>query len=81
MASVDTGTVRKDLSNVLNRVAYGGERLVITRHGKPSAAIVSVEDLELIRAIEDKIDRRAIRKALKKPDAIPWEQAKEELGY
>jgi prevent-host-death family protein len=36
---------RADLSDLVNRVAYGGERIALTRHGRPVAAIVSAEDL------------------------------------
>ena len=32
---------RDSLSEVLNRVAYGGERYVIERRGKPLAAMIS----------------------------------------
>lgn len=34
------------LAEVLGRVAYGGSRYTVTRHGKPLAVIVSVEDAE-----------------------------------
>ena len=39
---------RKDLAELVNQVAYRGERIVLTRHGKAVAAIVSAEDLELL---------------------------------
>jgi prevent-host-death family protein len=41
---VAIGTVKRDISELLNRVAYGGERIVLTSRGKPKAAIVSMED-------------------------------------
>jgi prevent-host-death family protein len=37
---------RAELSDLVNRVVYGGERIVLTRHGKAVAAIVSATDLE-----------------------------------
>ncbi|MFB4320324.1 type II toxin-antitoxin system Phd/YefM family antitoxin [Actinomadura sp. 21ATH] len=40
---------RKIFAELLNRVIYGGEEVVLTRHGKTVAAIVSAEDLELLR--------------------------------
>lgn len=43
---VSIGQVKRDLSDVVNRVAYGGERIVLTSRGKPKAAIVSIEDYE-----------------------------------
>jgi prevent-host-death family protein len=41
---VAIGTVKRDISELVNRVAYGGERIVLTSRGKPKAAIVSLED-------------------------------------
>ncbi|MFE6692014.1 type II toxin-antitoxin system Phd/YefM family antitoxin [Streptomyces sp. NPDC057743] len=37
---------RAELADLINRVVYGGERVVVTRHGKPLAALVSAADLE-----------------------------------
>lgn len=50
MKQISIGQVRRDLSEVVNRVAYGGERVVLTSRGRPKAALVSLEDLELLRA-------------------------------
>jgi len=36
---------RAELAELVNRVVYGGERVVLTRHGRPVAAIVSAADL------------------------------------
>jgi prevent-host-death family protein len=53
---------REDLADLVNRVAYGSERIVLTRHGKPVAALVSREDLALLerhdRAGEDTAQHR-----------------------
>src|SRR3954468_10045222 len=43
-------------SETVNQVAYGKERVLVTRHGKALVALVPVEDLELIEAMEDRID-------------------------
>jgi prevent-host-death family protein len=43
---VSIGRVKRDISDLVNRVAYGGERIVLTSRGKPKAALVSVEDYE-----------------------------------
>ena len=58
---------RFDLPNAINRVAFGGERVVIERRGKAIAALVSIEDLALIRRIEDEIDMEAVRAAKAAP--------------
>lgn len=43
---VSIGQVKRDISELVNRVAYAGERIVLTSRGKPKAALVSVEDYE-----------------------------------
>lgn len=47
---------RADLADLVNRVAYSGERVVLTRHGRTMAALVSAEDLERL----EQIDRRVV---------------------
>lgn len=40
--------VREQLSDLVSRVAYGDQKVVITRFGKPVAALVTFEDYEKI---------------------------------
>jgi prevent-host-death family protein len=49
--SIGTHEAKTHLSEYLNRVAYGGERIIVERHGKPVAALVSVEDLKKLESI------------------------------
>ncbi|MEV3857300.1 type II toxin-antitoxin system Phd/YefM family antitoxin [Streptomyces sp. NPDC050095] len=44
---------RAELADLINRVVYGGERVVVTRHGKPLVALVSAADLERLQALGD----------------------------
>jgi prevent-host-death family protein len=74
-----TTTTRQNFADILNRAAYGGERIVVHRRKKPVAAVVPIEDLELLERLEDEIDVAAARKALKEPGAIPWETIKKNL--
>jgi prevent-host-death family protein len=37
---------RAELAELVSRVGYSGERILLTRHGKALAALVSVSDLE-----------------------------------
>ncbi|MFE9774521.1 type II toxin-antitoxin system Phd/YefM family antitoxin [Streptomyces sp. NPDC005931] len=46
---------RAELADLINRVVYGGERVVVTRHGKPLVALVSADDL---RRIEERQEVR-----------------------
>ena len=47
---ISIGQVKRDLSELINKVAYGGERIVLTSRGKPKAVIVSVADYEQMTA-------------------------------
>lgn len=43
---------RAELAELINRVVYGGERVVVTRHGKPLVALVSAVDLQRLESEE-----------------------------
>ncbi|MFE1474980.1 type II toxin-antitoxin system Phd/YefM family antitoxin [Streptomyces cyaneofuscatus] len=43
---------RAELADLINRVVYGGERVVVTRHGKPLVALVSAADLERFEGLD-----------------------------
>jgi hypothetical protein len=45
MVKLAATALRGALSETINRVAYQGERVMLERHGKAVAAIVSAEDL------------------------------------
>jgi prevent-host-death family protein len=72
--------VRNTFSEYLNRASYQGERIVIERRGKPVAALISMEDLELLNALEDQADVKAAKKARKEKGGVPLEQIKARLG-
>ena len=83
MNEVTTVDARRDFSDVVNRVAYGHERMVLTRRGKRLVAVVPVEDLELLENLEDRIDLDAARAAMAEADragTTSWEALKTELG-
>lgn len=74
---------RGEFSDLINRAAFGGERVLLTRHGKSVAAIVPVDDLELLEALEDRADLEAVRAALADPgnaEPIAWDELKASLG-
>ena len=79
---LSTTKARREFADLVNRVAYSGERIVLERRGKDVMALVSVEDLELLERIEDKIDLREARKRLADhaDGSIPWKDVKAKLG-
>ncbi|HTC49328.1 MAG TPA: type II toxin-antitoxin system Phd/YefM family antitoxin, partial [Candidatus Aquilonibacter sp.] len=70
---------RQNFSNILSRAEYRGERVIVHRGKKAVAAVVPIEDVELLERLEDEIDVAAARKALKDPRTIPWEKIKKDL--
>ena len=76
-----TTKARSNFADLVNRATYGKERVLINRHGRPVAAIVPLEDVELLERIEDKIDIALARKVMAESEGtIPWEEAAKELG-
>ena len=69
MTKVAATELRTAISDLLDRVVHHGERVTVERYGKPVAALVSSEDLQLLEAIENRMDLEAARKALRDPVA------------
>jgi prevent-host-death family protein len=81
MRRCNMAEMRKNLSEVVSRAAFGGERIIIGRRERDLAAIVPIEDLELLEFLEDQEDVKAAMRTLKKGEkGIPWEKVKKELG-
>ncbi len=83
MTRINASEVREEFAEVINRVAYGGERIVVHRRGKDVVALVPVDDVALLQALEDRIDIEEARKALaeaKVKGTVGWEALKTELG-
>ena len=51
---VSIGQVKRDISELVNRVSYAGERIILTSRGKPKAALVSIEDYERLLKSESR---------------------------
>ena len=84
MGQVTTVNARAQFSEIINRAAFGKERVTLTRRGKEIVAVVPIEDVQLLEALEDKIDLEEARASLaeaKKKGTIPWAKIKKELGF
>ncbi len=72
---------RTRFAEAVNRAKFAGKRTLIRRHGKDVAAVVSVEDLKTLEALEDRLDLEDARRIMKKPGRlIAWKRIKEDLG-
>jgi prevent-host-death family protein len=50
--SIPVSDVGARLSELVNRAGYANERIVLTRHGKQTAALIGMSDLERLRALD-----------------------------
>lgn len=84
MATMRTVDAREHFSEVVNRAAYGKERVGLLRHGKQVAVVVPVEDLALLQRLEDRLDladaRAALAEAKESGGLIPLEDLLAEAG-
>lgn len=88
MVHIPVSEFKNEISETINRVVYAGERVLLQRHGKDVAALVSMEELKILEEIEeleDQIDLKEALSVLKKIksgqiDVVTIEEAKKELG-
>lgn len=78
---VSSSEARENFSKYLDKSVFHGERTVIKRRGR-KAAIVPIEDVEILERLEEKMDiadgRRAIAEANRKGTSS-WRKLKAEL--
>ena len=55
---------RENFAEVIAKAAYGNQRVVVTKNGRDSVAIVPISDLELLAEIERAIDVKDAEAAL-----------------
>jgi len=84
MAMLEATKAKDAFSDTLNRAAYGKERIILTRRGKPIAALVPLEDLELLDELENAADAEDVRLAREEAargEIVAWDDVKAELGH
>ena len=80
MTNVSMTKARQDFTNIANRVMFGQERVCIKKNNKAAFALVPIEDLEILEALEDKIDVQAAKAAIKKGKFIDLKVLAKQLG-
>ena len=78
-STITTMGLRDGLADVLSRVRHAHERVVVTRSGKPVAAIIPVDELRLLQALEDGLDIKAADEAKREGVFYDLEEVLEEL--
>lgn len=69
MREITVAKAKNQFSDLLRRAEHGGERLIIHRHGKPVAALLPMQDLRRIEALEDEEDLRDGRASIADAEA------------
>jgi len=67
MKRVALSEARDRLSQIVNQVAHGNERVVLESHGRPKAAIIGLKDLE-------RLDTEAAEEDLEDASMLRWLQ-------
>jgi prevent-host-death family protein len=78
MSGIPLAKAREEFSDLVNRAAYGQERIILSRQGKEVAALVSIDTLRALEEwerLEDESDMKAIEARRAEP-SIPWEEVK-----
>jgi prevent-host-death family protein len=74
---------RDDIQSALDRAADNKERVRVVCDGREIAAVIPLEDLELLEELEDRLDvleaREAIAEAQREGGTIPWQEFKRQL--
>jgi prevent-host-death family protein len=80
MSTVSISQLKDRLSEYLNRVAFGHERIIVASRGKPKAAVISLADLELLEELEEAQAARDALAEYEQGETISLEQLIEELA-
>jgi prevent-host-death family protein len=74
------GDVKNRLSEVVERVEREHGRVVITKHGRPAAVVLSIEDLEGLEETLEVLSERPLMRRLRRSQAEVEARRAEELS-
>lgn len=72
---------RQEFATLINRVAFGHERIVLHRHGKDLVALITMKDLAFLEELEDRLDlleaQEIVAEAeMRNEKPVPWNKVK-----
>ena len=84
-ASLSSAEARERFDEILKRAVNDKQRVILTRRGKPIAALVPFEDVEFLKAVEDWLDADEFQRAKEELEgggepAIPLGEVIRKLG-
>lgn len=83
MHTVPAKQARQEFTQIVDEVAYYGERYIVTRNGRELMAMVSIKDLETLQSLENKRDVAIAKKEqsyIQKQGTISWKELEKKLG-
>ena len=64
---ISASSARQNFSKIVDAVRVAGERIMVTQHGRAVAAVIGVDDLELLQHLEDRMDAAEARRRMREP--------------
>jgi len=81
MTTLSTDQLAREVQRAISLITEDHEQIIITEDGQQVAALVSLDDLDLIRKLEDEADIRAVEEARAEGlNPTPLEDFCKELG-
>jgi PHD/YefM family antitoxin component YafN of YafNO toxin-antitoxin module len=83
MRSIPEKQARLEFTHIVDEVAFRGERYIITRNGRKLMAMISMGDLEILKALENRRDAenaKHVEADIRKRGTVPWEEIEKRLG-
>jgi len=77
METVSIAEIKNTISALVNRVAFGQERVVLTSRGKPKAALVSIQDFA---SLESQKSTTSVASAEQRKAALELARAAREMS-